>query len=124
MDKQTIETMLSQEDYEYIKQYESTYEKAFKHNYARMLPRSVNEKLNEIIGGEKKNWGCSACCMSLYRRLYQVLNNEEAARQNEERKRQEELKARMAKAREAKKNKQINNEEENAKEKRPEQSDE
>ena len=86
---------MSNEDYEYIKQYASTYEKAYKQNYAHFLPRSVNERLNEIIGGEKKNWGCSACCLTLYRKLYTVLHNEEARRQQEMRERME--KARKAK---------------------------
>lgn len=111
--------MLSNEDYEYVKQYASTYEKAYKQNYSHILPRSVNEKLNEIIKGPKKNWGCSACCLTLYRTLYTILKNEDAIR---ERKKMED-KEKMAKVREAKKNKQIT-EKENAKEKRPEQSDE
>lgn len=116
--------MLSKEDYEFIKQYEKTYEKAAKQNYAHILPRNINDRLNEIIGGEKKNWGCSACCLTLYRRLYTILQNEEAARQAEERKKQQEIEDRMAKVREAKKNKQNITQEEDAKEKRPEQSDE
>ena len=95
--------MLTQEEYEYIAQYRQTYEKAAKQNYAKILPRNVNERLNEIIKGEKKNWGCSACCMSLYRRLYTILQNEDAERQQK----QQELQDRMAKVREAKKNKQI-----------------
>lgn len=96
---------LSNEDYKYIKQYETTYEKAYKQNYSHILPRSVNEKLNEIIGGEKKNWGCSACCLTLYRKLYTILNNEEARRQKNREK--------MEKVREAKKNKENNTQEEN-----------
>ena len=87
--------MLSNEEYEYIKQYKDTYTKAYKQNYAHILPRSVNEKLNDIIGGEKKNWGCSVCCLTLYRKLYTVLHNEEARRQQEMRERME--KARQAK---------------------------
>ena len=99
--------MLSNEEYEYIKQYEETYRKAAEQNYARILPRSTNERLNEIIGGEKKNWGCSACCLTLYRKLYQVLKNEEA-------KRQKEVRDRMEKARQAKKNKQEQNTQQDA----------
>lgn len=98
---------LSNEDYRYIKQYETTYEKAYKQNYSHILPRSVNEKLNEIIGGEKKNWGCSACCLTLYRKLYTILYNEEARRQRE-------MRERMEKARQAKLNK--NNKENNTQE--------
>lgn len=86
---------MTNEEYEYIKQYKDTYTKAYKQNYAHILPRSVNERLNEIIGGEKKNWGCSACCLTLYRKLYTILHNEEARRQQEMRKRME--KARQAK---------------------------
>ena len=90
---------MTNEEYNYIKQYETTYTKAYKQNYAKLLPRSVNEKLNEIIGGEpKKNWGCSVCCMTLYRKLYTVLQQEEARRQQE-------MKDRMEKARQAKQNK-------------------
>lgn len=99
--------MLSNEDYEYIKQYASTYEKAYKQNYSHILPRSVNEKLNEIIGGEKKNWGCSACCLTLYKKLYTILEQEEARRQQ--------IKEKMEKVRQAKQNK--NNKENNTKEK-------
>lgn len=98
--------MLSNEDYEYIKQYASTYEKAYKQNFAHILPRSVNEKLNEIIGGEgKKNWGCTVCCMTLYRKLHTILREEEARRQKNREK--------MEKARQAKldkKNKENNTE--------------
>lgn len=101
---------LSNEDYKYIKQYEETYTKAYKQNYAHILPRSVNEKLNEIIGGEKKNWGCSACCLTLYRKLYTILYNEEARRQREMRERME--KARQAKL--DKNNKENNTQEEDA----------
>lgn len=106
---------MTNEEYEYIKQYETTYEKAYKQNYAKMLPRSVNEKLNDIIGGEKKNWGCSVCCMTLYRKLYTALKNEEARRQQE-------MKERMEKARKAKqeKNNAIKEQEKDATEKRPE----
>ena len=94
--------MISKEDYEYIAQYRQTYENAAKKNYAKILPRSINERLNEIIGGPKnKNWGCSACCLTLYRNLYRILNTIDEER---EQKRQE-FKDRMAKAREAKKNK-------------------
>ena len=96
--------MLSNEEYEYIKQYKDTYEKAYKQNYAHFLPRSVNERLNEIIGGEIKNWGCSACCLTLYRKLYTVLHNEEARRQQE-------MRERMEKVRQAKQEK--NNKENN-----------
>ena len=99
---------MSNEEYEYIKQYKDTYTKAYKQNYAHILPRSVNERLNEIIGGEKKNWGCSACCLTLYRKLYTVLNNEEARRQQE-------MRERMEKARKAKQEK--NNKENNTQEK-------
>lgn len=99
--------MLSNEDYEYIKQYASTYEKAYKQNYSHILPRSVNEKLNEIIGGEKKNWGCSACCLTLYKKLYTILEQEEARRQQ--------IKEKMEKVRQAKQNK--NNKENNTQEK-------
>ena len=88
---------MTQEEYEYIKQYEDTYKKAAKQNYAHILPRSVNERLNEIIGGEKKNWGCSACCLTLYRKLYTILQEEETRRQQ--------IKDRMEKARQAKQNK-------------------
>lgn len=113
--------MLTEEQYEYIKQYADTYKSAKEKNYAHILPRNINERLNEIIGGPKKNWGCSACCLTLYRQLYTVLQNEEATRQQKQR----ELQERMAKAREAKKNKQnITPQEEDATEKRPEQSDE
>lgn len=101
---------MTNEEYEYVKQYADTYNKAYHNNYAHILPRSVNERLNEIIGGEKKNWGCSACCLTLYRKLYTVLNNEEARRQQEMRKRME--KARQAK--EEKKNKENNTDQENA----------
>lgn len=94
---------MTNEEYEYIKQYKDTYEKAYKQNYAHILPRSVNDKLNEIIGGEKKNWGCSACCLTLYRNLYKVLNNEEARRQRE-------MRERMEKARQAKQDKKNNKE--------------
>ena len=97
---------MTNEDYEYIKQYAETYRKAATQNYAHLLPRSINEKLNDIIGGEpKKNWGCSVCCMTLYRKLYKVLQEEEARRQKN--------KEKMEKVREAKKNKE-NNTEENA----------
>lgn len=100
---------MTNEEYNYIKQYASTYEKAARQNYAKLLPRSVNEKLNEIIGGEpKKNWGCSVCCMTLYRKLYTVLQQEEARRQQE-------MKDRMEKARKAKQEK--NNKENNTQEK-------
>lgn len=100
---------MTNEDYEYIKQYKDTYNKAYHNNYAHILPRSVNEKLNDIIGGEKKNWGCSVCCMTLYRKLYTILKNEEARRQQ--------IKERMEKARKAKeeKNNKENNTEENGK---------
>ena len=101
---------LTKEQYEYIKQYETTYEKAYKQNYAHILPHSVNEKLNDIIGGEKKNWGCSSCCLSLYRKLYNILHDEEDRRQREMRERME--KARQAKL--DKKNKENNIQEENA----------
>lgn len=107
--------MLSNEDYEYIKQYASTYEKAYKQNYSHILPRSVNEKLNEIIGGEKKNWGCSACCLTLYKKLYTILEQEEARRQQ--------IKEKMEKVRQAKQNKnnkENNTQEKDATEKRPE----
>lgn len=106
---------MTQEDYDYIKQYEDTYTKAFKQNYAHILPRSINEKLNEIIGGEKKNWGCSACCLTLYKKLYTILEQEEARRQQ--------IKEKMEKVREAKKeknNKENNTQEKDATEKRPE----
>lgn len=89
---------MTNEEYNYIKQYETTYTKAYKQNYAKLLPRSVNEKLNEIIGGEKKNWGCSVCCMTLYRKLYTILEQEEARRQQI-------LNERMEKARKAKQEK-------------------
>lgn len=93
--------MLSNEDYEYVKQYEETYRKASTQNYAHILPRSVNERLNEIIGGEgKKNWGCTVCCMTLYRKLHTILQQEEARRQKNREK--------MEKVREAKKNKENN----------------
>lgn len=98
--------MLSNEDYEYVKQYEDTYRKASTQNYAHILPRSVNERLNEIIGGEgKKNWGCTVCCMTLYRKLHTILQEEEARRQKNREK--------MEKVREAKKNKENNTQEEN-----------
>jgi len=106
---------LTKEQYEYIKQYEATYEKAARQNYAHILPRSVNEKLNEIIGGEKKNWGCTACCLTLYRKLYAILNNEEARRQRE-------MRERMEKARQAKLNK--NNKENNTQEEDAERKEE
>lgn len=100
---------MTNEEYNYIKQYETTYTKAYKQNYAKLLPRNVNEKLNEIIGGEpKKNWGCSVCCMTLYRKLYTVLQQEEARRQQI-------LYERMEKARKAKQEK--NNKENNTQEK-------
>ena len=99
---------MTNEEYEYVKQYKDTYEKAYKQNYAHILPRSVNERLNEIIGGEKKNWGCSACCLTLYRKLYTALRNEEARRQQE-------MRERMEKARKAKQEK--NNKENNTQEK-------
>lgn len=48
---------MTNEEYDYIAQYRKTYESAAKKNYAHILPRSVNERLNQIIGGpEKKNW--------------------------------------------------------------------
>lgn len=106
---------LTKEQYEYIKQYEATYEKAARQNYAHILPRSVNEKLNEIIGGEKKNWGCTACCLTLYRKLYAILNDEEARRQRE-------MRERMEKARQAKLNK--NNKENNTQEEDAERKEE
>lgn len=93
---------MTNEDYEYIKQYEETYKKAAKQNYAHILPRSVNERLNEIIGGEKKNWGCSACCLTLYRKLYTILQEEETRRQQ--------IKDRMEKVRQAKQEKNNNKE--------------
>lgn len=106
---------MTQEDYEYIKQYKDTYTKAFKQNYAHILPRSINEKLNDIIGGEKKNWGCSACCLTLYKKLYTILEQEEARRQQ--------IKEKMEKVRQAKQNKnnkENNTQEKDATEKRPE----
>lgn len=107
---------MTNEEYEYIKQYETTYTKAYKQNYAKMLPRSVNEKLNDIIGGEKKNWGCSVCCMTLYRKLYTALKNEEARRQQEMKERMEKVR----KAKQEKNNKENNTQEKDATEKRPE----
>ena len=106
---------MTNEEYEYVKQYADTYKKAYHNTYDHILPRSVNERLNEIIGGEKKNWGCSVCCMTLYRKLYVALKNEEARRQQLMKERME--KARKAK--EEKKNKE-NNTEKDATEKRPE----
>lgn len=109
--------MLTKEEYEYIAQYRHTYETAAKQNHAKILPRSVNERLNEIIKGQKKNWGCSACCLGLYRTLYKVLTNEDAARQRKE----AEMKERMAKVREAKNNKENNTEKDGRKTTEPEQ---
>lgn len=94
-------TPMTNEEYEYVKQYEETYRKASTQNYAHILPRSVNERLNEIIGGEgKKNWGCTVCCMTLYRKLHTILQEEEARRRKNREK--------MEKVREARKNKENN----------------
>ena len=73
--------MITQEQYEFLLQYEHTFYTAAKQSYARMLPRSINEKLADILADNaKRNFGCSACMLNMYRRLYQVLENEKKLR--------------------------------------------
>lgn len=109
--------MLSKEDYEYLLSYERTFYTAAKQAYARILPRTVNEKLAKIANREVKNMGCGACVMSLYRSLYNLLEEEKARRQAN--------KEKMEKVREAKnKNKENKTQEENGrKTTEPEQLD-
>lgn len=74
-----------QEHYEYLLNYEHTFYTAAKQSYARMLPRTVNEKLDEIINdGQKRNFGCSACMLNMYRRLYTILEEEKNKRVEKE----------------------------------------
>lgn len=68
---------MTQEDYEYLLQYEHTFYTAAKQAYAKILPRSINEKLNLILNdGQKRNLGCSVCIMGMYKSLYVKLENE------------------------------------------------
>lgn len=71
-----------QEHYEYLLNYEHTFYTAAKQSYARMLPRTVNEKLDEILNDhQNRNFGCSACMLNMYRRLYTVLEEEKKRRE-------------------------------------------
>lgn len=98
---------MTKEDYEYLLSYERTFYTASKQAYARILPRTVNEKLAKIANREVKNLGCGACVMGLYRALYKLLEEEKARRQAN--------KEKMEKVREAKnKNKENNTVEKDA----------
>ena len=77
--------MLSKEDYDYLIQYEKTFETTYKHNYAHILPRTINEKLDQILNdGVTRNFGCSACVMAMYRKLYQLLQTEKTYKVHKE----------------------------------------
>lgn len=88
---------MTEKQFKYLEQYKDTFEKAYKQSYAHMLPRKVNETLNLMINGEPMNYGCPACCLKLYKRLWIKYNEElqERDRKNKEK---------MEKARQAKKN--------------------
>ena len=66
--------MITKEEYEFIKAYGRTFYTAAKQSYARILPHSINERLDRILNdGQKRNFGCSACVLGMYRKLYNVL---------------------------------------------------
>ena len=72
---------MTQEDYEYLLQYEHTFYTAKIQSYARILPRTVNEKLHAILNDKaNRNLGCSSCVLGMYRRLYDVLKEEKKKR--------------------------------------------
>lgn len=74
--------MITQEQYEYLLQYEHTFYTAAKQSYARMLPRSINEKLDQLLNDNAhRNFGCSACMLGMYRKLYALLEAEKKKRE-------------------------------------------
>lgn len=65
---------MTKEDFEFISKYEHTFYTAKVQSYARILPRSINERLHSILNdGANRNLGCSACVLGMYRKLYDLL---------------------------------------------------